>query len=173
MRHRLIAITRNRATPQSIPEYSICLVREPLTRFQTRPISRSKIFYCTFKKAFERLDRENFAVVTVDAKNVPIGFNIVAVGSLTLAVVHPREVFKMAVLQNAVRVFLAHNHPSGSVAPSCEDIALTRRLVEAGNVLGIEVVDHVIFGRNRYLSFADENLLQDDGKSASSKEAGR
>lgn len=151
---------RNRSKPQSIHEYSICMVREPLSRFDSKPVSSSEAFYRTFRKAFERLDREVFAVVTADAKNVPIGFNIVAVGSLTMTIVHPREVFKLAVLQNAVRVFLAHNHPSGSVAPSHEDLALTRRLVEAGEVLGIEVLDHVIFGLNRYLSLADENLLQ-------------
>lgn len=109
MRHPSPTIRRNRVTPQPVPEYSICLVREPIARFKTNLISRSKAFYRTFKKAFDGLDREIFTVVTVDAKNIPIGFNVVSMGSLTMSIVHPREVFKMAVLQNAARVFLAHN----------------------------------------------------------------
>ena len=74
---------------------------------------------------------------------------------------HPRETFKVAILANAAAIVLAHNHPSGSPEPSQEDRTLTKRLVEAGKLLGIEVLDHIIVGdgSQRYFSFADQNLL--------------
>ncbi|MEE9149058.1 MAG: JAB domain-containing protein, partial [Candidatus Tectomicrobia bacterium] len=80
---------------------------------------------------------------------------------LTASVVHPREVFNPAVRDSAAAVIFVHNHPSGDPQPSQEDRVLTARLVKAGNVLGIQVLDHIIVGRNTYMSFADEGLLND------------
>ena len=97
----------------------------------------------------------------LDRKNTGIGINTVAVGSLTAAVVHPREVFKPALLANAAAILCAHNHPSGDPQPSAEDRALTTRLVEAGKLLGIQMLDHVIVGdgTETYYSFADAGTL--------------
>ncbi|MDX2253249.1 MAG: JAB domain-containing protein, partial [Nitrospira sp.] len=131
----------------SVPEFSICLVRERRARFRAKPISNSETCFKTFRSAFEGLDREHFAVITIDAKNNPIGFNVVAVGSLTLAIIHPREVFKLCVMQNAASVILAHNHVSGDPTPSNADLEITARLVDAGKILAIDVLDHLIFGR--------------------------
>jgi DNA repair protein RadC len=111
-------------------------------------------------------DREHFVVFFVDQKNRVIGVHTVSMGSLTASVVHPREVFKAAILANAAAIVCGHNHPSGDVQPSREDRATTKRLVEAGKLLGIEVLDHIIIGSEGvYFSFADENLLVVLGRS--------
>jgi DNA repair protein RadC len=107
------------------------------------------------------VDREHFVVIMLDQKNKVIGINTVSIGSLTASIVHPREVWKAPILSNAAAIILAHNHPSGQPQPSQEDRVLTVRLVAAGKLLGISVVDHVIIGdgTSSYFSFADENLL--------------
>lgn len=83
----------------------------------------------------------------------------ISIGSLNSTVVHPREVFKTAVLASAASVILAHNHPSGDPTPSKEDIGLTKKLVEAGEILGIKVLDHIIVGVNQYTSFNRQGLI--------------
>jgi len=99
-------------------------------------------------------------LLMLNQKNRVIGLHTVSMGSLTASVVHPREVFKVAILANCASILLAQNHPSGDCQPSREARALTQRLVEAGKLLGISVLDHVIIGgERRYFSFADENML--------------
>lgn len=95
-------------------------------------------------------DREHFVVLLLNAKLQVTGINTVSIGSLNNTCVHPREVFKPAILANASSVILAHNHPSGDATPSEEDILLTKRLRDAGEILGIEVVDHIIVGDYLY-----------------------
>jgi DNA repair protein RadC len=104
---------------------------------------------------FKGADREKFVVILLDAKHRAIGINTVSIGSLTAAIVTGREVFKAAVAGNAAALLLAHNHPSGDPAPSTEDIELTKRLRDAGELLGIRVVDHVILGDGKQYSFVD------------------
>ncbi|HZG65005.1 MAG TPA: DNA repair protein RadC [Rubrobacteraceae bacterium] len=96
------------------------------------------------------LDRENFVVVLLNTKNEVIESPLVSVGTLSAALVHPREVFKPAIRASAASVILAHNHPSGKVEPSREDREVTGRLVESAEILGIEVLDHVILGDGFY-----------------------
>ena len=86
-------------------------------------------------------------LLMLNQKNRVIGIHTVSMGSLTASVVHPREVFKVAILANCASILLAHNHPSGDCQPSKEDRAITTRLVEAGRLLGISVLDHVIIRR--------------------------
>ena len=105
------------------------------------------------------VDREHFVIILLNQKNRVIGVNTVSMGSLTASIVHPREVFKGAILSNAASIICGHNHPSTDCQPSKEDRAITARLVEAGKLLGISILDHVIIGGDgRYFSFADENL---------------
>jgi DNA repair protein RadC len=104
---------------------------------------------------FEGLDREKFIVLLLDAKHRMIGVTTVSIGSLTASIVHPREVFKPAIAGNAAAVILAHNHPSGDPAPSLEDVELTSRLREAGELLGIRVLDHVILAEGSHYRFVD------------------
>jgi DNA repair protein RadC len=107
------------------------------------------------------VDREHFVVVLLDCKNRVIGLNTVSVGSLTGSLAHPREIFKPAIVHNAAALLCGHNHPSGAVSPSAEDRRLTGRLVNAGALLGIPVVDHVVIGdgTTAFYSFADAGTL--------------
>ena len=103
--------------------------------------------------------REHFLVLYLNARNVIIHEETVSIGSLHANIVHPREVFRPAIANSAAAVVLVHNHPSGDVTPSQEDLNLTQRLVEAGRLLGIEVIDHLIVAENRFLSFRSESYL--------------
>lgn len=106
------------------------------------------------------VDREHCIVICLDNKHRPASVHTVSIGSLTSSVVHPREVFKPAILSSAAAVVLAHNHPSGDPLPSAEDRTITTRLVDAGQVLGIAVIDHVIIGDNdTFYSFAEHRLI--------------
>jgi DNA repair protein RadC len=89
-------------------------------------------------------DRENFVAIHLGSRNNPLSIEVVSIGSLSAAIVHPREVMKGAILSSSAAILLAHNHPSGDPSPSKDDIQLTRRLVKAGEILGIEVLDHII-----------------------------
>lgn len=102
------------------------------------------------------LRKEVFILVMCDAKNRVQRDETISTGSLSMNIVHPREVFRSAVREAASSVFFLHNHPSGDPAPSPEDRELTRRLVQAGRIMGIRVLDHVIVGRGKYYSFADQ-----------------
>jgi len=112
-----------------------------------------------FMEEMRNLNRENFKLLTLNCKGEVISRESVAVGDLTSAIVHPREVFNSAVRKSAKAVILVHNHPSGSTIPSKEDINITKRLKEAGDILGIEVLDHIIIGDGQWLSFNQKNIL--------------
>jgi DNA repair protein RadC len=112
------------------------------------------------------LRHEIFAAVLLDAKHSVIREVTVSEGSLTLSIVHPREVFLPAVRASAAAVIFLHNHPSGDPTPSTEDRVLTSRLVSAGQLLGIPVLDHLIVGDGRYVSFADQGWLQTESASS-------
>ena len=104
-------------------------------------------------------DRECFVVLCLNTKNEPTNLSVVAIGALNKAIIHPREVFKTAILSNAASIICAHNHPSGDTTPSENDMLLTKRVQEAGRLIGIELLDHIIIGNNCYMSFAEEQLL--------------
>ena len=103
--------------------------------------------------------KEHFLCLYLNARNQVIHKETVSIGSLSASIVHPREVFRVAIQQLAASVILAHNHPSGDVSPSGDDIALTKRLVEAGNIMGIEVLDHIIIAPQEYMSFRERGLI--------------
>ena len=102
---------------------------------------------------------ENLWLITLDTKNNITGIFTVSTGSLNSSIVHPREVFKRAVLQNAASIIICHNHPSGDITPSQEDINITKRLYEAGRILGIELLDHIIIGDNKYTSLKEKGVF--------------
>lgn len=104
-------------------------------------------------------DREHFKVINLNIKNQVIMIDEVSVGSLNASLVHPREVFKLPIKRSAASLILAHNHPSGDLQPSKEDVALTGRLCEAGRILGIEILDHLIIGNNSYLSMKEKEYI--------------
>jgi DNA repair protein RadC len=167
----LFSIAANgRASPQPseapalagvLPVYRIQLVE--VNRIQSPSVQLRSSFDAAslLQHYLHDVDREHFVVLLLNRKNRFIGMNTVSIGSLTSAVVHPREVFKAAILANASAIICGHNHPSGDTEPSHEDRALTSRLVECGKMMDINVLDHVIVGHGHtnYYSFADQNRL--------------
>lgn len=133
------------------------LVRERVGRFRPTISCAGDIAELMIPQV-ANLDREQFIRLDLDAKNRLISREVVSIGHLTSALVHPREVFKAAILANASSVAFVHNHPSHDPEPSREDIELTRRLYRAGELLGIQVFDHVVIGGARFVSLADRGL---------------
>ena len=105
------------------------------------------------------LDREHFRCLSLSTKNHLLAIDPISVGSLNSSIVHPREVYKKAVVRSAAGVILVHNHPSGDPIPSGEDISITKRLIKAGETLGIDVLDHIIIGDNRYISLKEKGIV--------------
>ena len=105
------------------------------------------------------LDREHFRIMYLSTRNNVLGISPVSIGSLNSSTVHPRECFKEAIRRNANTIILLHNHPSGDPTPSREDIDITKRLIEGGKILGIEVLDHVIIGDKRYVSLKEQGIF--------------
>ncbi len=105
------------------------------------------------------LDREHFRAILLNTKNQVLAVETISVGTLNSSMVHPRELFKIAVKKSAAHVIVAHNHPSGDPTPSREDIAITKRIIEGGEILGISVLDHLIIGDNKFVSLKAEGLI--------------
>lgn len=102
---------------------------------------------------------EKFIIILLNTKNEIINWEIISIGSLNASIVHPREVFNRAIKRSAASILVVHNHPSGHVAPSNEDINITKRLFEAGQLIGIPLIDHIIIGKGHYYSFKEQNQL--------------
>jgi len=105
-------------------------------------------------------NREHFVGFYLNSRNQVLRREIISIGSLNASIVHPREVFVPAIAVSAASLILAHNHPSGDATPSEEDLAITRRIQEAGRLLGIELLDHVVVAREAYMSFKERRLLR-------------
>ena len=138
---------------------SLKMVKESSFLYQTRTISSPNDAYEMIKDRLESLDREQFIIACLNTKNEPMNISVVAVGTLNKAIVHPREVFKTAILSNAANVIAFHNHPSGNAEPSQQDIQLTNRLYEAGELLGIKLLDHLIIGDGTFTSLKEKGYL--------------
>jgi len=140
----------------AVPRYRVTLVRDNRAVPHSSPLNTSISAASVLRPFFVGLDREHFLVCGLDAKHAIIGVNVVSIGSLTLAIVHPREVFKPLILMNACAWICAHNHPSGDITPSPEDRVLTSRLRQGADLLGITLLDHLILTDERLYSFADQ-----------------
>ena len=138
---------------------SIKMVKESSFLYQTRQILSPNDAYEMIKEKLEGLDREQFIIACLNTKNEPTNISVVAVGTLNKAIVHPREVFKTAILSNAASIMAFHNHPSGETTPSQQDIQLTNRLYEAGELLGIKLLDHLIIGDGTFTSLKEKGYL--------------
>ena len=123
------------------------------TRF-TRPAQVFEMF-----RDLNNETKEHFITLHLDGKNRIMCKVTVSIGSLNQSIVHPREVFKTALLSNAAAILLLHNHPSGDPNPSNEDRLITRRLIECGQLLGIHVLDHIIIGADGFISFVEDGLM--------------
>jgi DNA repair protein RadC len=123
------------------------------------PLGSPAEVYAAFGPLMEDLKREVFRVALLDAQNGLLRDIVVSEGTLSASLVHPREVFKPAILESAASVILLHNHPSGDPTPSREDVRLTRQLVECARLLDLRVHDHVIVGRGRFISLAERGMI--------------
>lgn len=140
--------------------YETLTVREEITSYLktgTRYTAPREV-YETFRFLMHET-KEMFLTAHLDGKNRIICMDLVSIGSLNQSIVHPRSVFQTACLSNAAAIILIHQHPSGDPTPSAEDISITRRLKEAGELMGIKVLDHIIIGDGEYVSFVERGLV--------------
>jgi len=112
------------------------------------------------KSSLENLTQEFFIVLDIDTKGKILEKREVFKGSLSMSVVHPREVFKLAIKNSASSIVCVHNHPSGDPTPSSQDIDITKRLEEVGDLVGIRLLDHIIIGYNKYVSLKEKGLMR-------------
>jgi DNA repair protein RadC len=124
--------------------------------------SNSREIFNRYRARFYAAKKEYFVALNLNSKNQLIREVLISVGSLSTSVVHPREVFAPAVRDSSAAIMFLHNHPSGDPAPSREDRECTQRLCQAGKILGIRCLDHIVLGFDDYFSFADANLLQSE-----------
>ena len=122
-------------------------------------VTNSKIIYEYFKNVIGEKSQEYFYCVYLDNSKKVIKNKLLFMGTLNYSTVHPREIFKEAYLANATSIICIHNHPTGNVTPSKNDIELTNNLIKVGNLLGISITDHIIIGKNNYYSFFENNLI--------------
>lgn len=139
---------------------SVKLVREGSILYKTRNISTSGDAAGIGRQFLEDLDREQVMLLCLDNRNQPTSINVVSIGTNNSSLIHPREIFKIAVLSNAASIILYHNHPSGETQPSQEDIEVSKRIEKAGKLMGIELLDHLIIGsENRYCSLKEQGMF--------------
>lgn len=138
---------------------SVKLVRESSLLYKDRQIRSPQDSYELIRSFIEDADREMFICLSLDVKNQPTNIEVCSIGSLSAAIVHPREVFKNALLSNAASIIVFHNHPSGNTTPSAEDVGVTKRLRDAGEILGIELLDHIIIGNDSFLSLKEKGYI--------------
>lgn len=146
-------------TAKRVDIVSLKLVKESSLLYKERSVRSPEDGYQLMKLFLADKDREHFIVASLDTKNQPVSINVCHIGSLNASLVHPREVMKSAILSNAASIIVGHNHPSGLPEPSREDIDVTKRLVEAGKIIGIDVIDHIIVGDETYISLKEKGYI--------------
>jgi len=162
----LFEVPANRTNSRKfISIYRISLVKDKHVAFEQCQLNNSQQAQTLIRQLIKtqgQPDREQFCVILLNAKNKIIGLNIVSIGDLSSATVHPREVLKPAILANSCAMILCHNHPSDDLLPSPEDIAITKRIVHASKIIGIHVHEHLIISMEdeKYYSFADKGLIK-------------
>jgi DNA repair protein RadC len=146
--------------PLKVPVYRCFLVREGSHQVADRLCTHPAAVAAILREYLTGADREMVVVLLLNTRKKLVGIHTAGMGTVDEAIVHPREVFKSAILAGAKAIIAGHNHPGGDPTPSPEDIAITQRLREAGRLLGIELLDHVIIGEaERYCSLAERGLL--------------
>ena len=143
-----------------LPLLRLNVVREGSVPAETRTIANPRDAAAIAQLLIGDADREHVLALLLDTRHRVVGVHTVAVGDLNTCPLHPREVFKCALLCNAAAVILCHNHPSGDLQPSRADVAITRRLAEAGGLVGIAVLDHIIVAGGGYTSLRERGILE-------------
>ncbi len=142
-----------------IPIQRITLVREGTLSTPSRLADSAEAVVEIVRDLIGHADREHFIVLQLDTRNQVTGVHVVSVGHLNACLIHPREVFKASILANANAIIIVHNHPSGNPEPSMQDEETTRRLIEAGDLLGIPVLDHIVIGELGFVSMKQRGLI--------------
>lgn len=146
-----------------IPTVKVQLVKESSNLYESAIVHGAEDAAKILINYLQGADREYFVVLLLNTKHKVIGVNTISMGSLSASVVHPRETFKAAILANAASIIVGHNHPSGDPTPSREDLIVTERLVKAGKILDIPVLDHIVVGveTNKFLSLKSIGEIKD------------
>ena len=146
--------------PFKLDRVSIRLVKDaPL--YSDKPMNSPALVVEALGKELCEMDREVMYVINIKTNGAPINCSLVSIGTLNSSLVEPRELFKSSILSNAAGIILLHNHPSGNLQPSESDLHLTKRLKMAGELIGIDVLDHIIVGGDppKYFSFSENNIM--------------
>ncbi len=138
---------------------TIQMVKEKNFYYENNIIRSPKDASDIFMKYLENVDREHFVVCGLNTKNKVMHLYTSHIGSLNASIVHPREVYKSAILSNCASIITGHNHPSGNPDPSSQDIEVTKRLKEAGKILGIDLLDHIIIGDHKFISLKEKGYI--------------
>jgi DNA repair protein RadC len=141
-----------------IPQIEISMIREVQISNPKYRCSE-EVAKSEFAQSLLKSDREKFICLHLNVKNQIVSFEVVSTGSLVSSIVHPREVYKGAILSNSASVIFMHNHPSGDPEPSIDDMEITNRLKKAGDILGIDVLDHIIVSSGGFYSFRQNNKI--------------
>lgn len=139
---------------------TVKLVKEKSISYLPRVISKPQEVAKLFSNFIKDSDKEQFVICCLNTKNQPTNISIISIGCVDSTLVHPREVFKVAILSNASAIILCHNHPSGNTEPSKDDKMITERICEVGKIHGIKILDHIIIGDdNNFLSFKEAGYI--------------
>lgn len=156
----MIVVENDNTAAKRVSIVSIKMVREGSILYEGRKITTPSQAAEIGRLFLENSDREKLIVCCLDTKNQPISVSVVSIGSLNSSIVHPREVFKVAILSNSASIIIMHNHPSGDTTASSEDINITNRLKECGKLMGISLIDHIIIGsEGKYCSLKEKGIL--------------
>ena len=128
-------------------------------KFGRKALTSPDEVYRQIKEKVTSDNKEHFFVISLDSRNKILGIDPISIGTLTASLVHPRETFESAIRKHAAQIIIAHNHPSGSLEPSEDDLKITKRLIEAGKIMGIEVLDHLIITKTSFMSFKEEGMI--------------
>jgi len=159
---QLQLISKGISTKQSAKRVNIVslkLIKENSFLYPERNVKSPDDAYKLLKQFLVDVDREYFLVLCLDTKNQPTALNICHIGSLNASIVHPREVLKSAILSNSASIIVGHNHPSNDPTPSKEDIEVTKRLKKAGEIIGIELLDHIIVCADSFISLKEKGQM--------------
>ncbi len=154
MKQRSTQLYRNRYNGSKIREE-----RSRYHRIKESPLITNANRAYKHLHAYHHLDREHFIAITLDGASRVINTHIISIGTLNQSLVHPREVFYPAIQDRAAAIIIAHNHPSGQLCPSRADTQVTTRLKDAGKLIGIDIIDHIILTADGFYSFQDEGML--------------
>ena len=142
-----------------LPRYRVTLVREGSVSNNNNHIRTPEDVVNILSADYDAAVVEMAQMLALDTKNKIIGIFTISTGSLNASIIHPRDIFQRAILSNAASVILAHNHPSGDPTPSSEDTELTKKLVDAGKILDIPILDHVVIGDGKFVSLKERGII--------------